>query len=268
MSRFFAFGCSYTRYSYAPWADFVGSNFDYYCNYGRGGASNTYILNRFIEANSVHNFNKDDYIVVMFTGFGRYSYMPNRPDNTIDWVTNGDLYEYHHNTKDRVIKQFVDQIYSENSAIYSSWIAVQTIKEILLVKNIKHKFFMSVDNSHYLESDGSKWGRHYNIHNSMIQKTKEIYNLLNDQESVDEWKKNKYSNKDYVTWTDENNRIDHHPTQKMHFELMKEKLPEFNTVKSQNTFDQVSMLFKNDSQKVQGDRFLIEYQNLILKNII
>jgi hypothetical protein len=37
MSRFFAFGCSYTRYAYATWADYIGVNFDEYYNYGCGG---------------------------------------------------------------------------------------------------------------------------------------------------------------------------------------------------------------------------------------
>ena len=46
-SRFFAFGCSYTNWIHNPtWADFIGINYNKYYNFGRPGASNTYIMQK------------------------------------------------------------------------------------------------------------------------------------------------------------------------------------------------------------------------------
>ena len=64
--RLFAFGCSYTLYSYPTWVDFIGINFEEHYNYGRSGASNTFIMNRIIEANDQFKFNPDtDLILIM-----------------------------------------------------------------------------------------------------------------------------------------------------------------------------------------------------------
>ena len=63
MKRFFAFGCSYTSYSYATWADLIGIHFKEYYNYGRAGCSNAYIMNRVVEANEMYQFNPEtDYV--------------------------------------------------------------------------------------------------------------------------------------------------------------------------------------------------------------
>lgn len=267
MSRFFAFGCSYTRYAYATWADYVGVNFDEYYNYGRGGASNNYILSRFIEADLTHKLNSDDLVIVMLTGFGRISYIPKSSKGYVDWVTNGDMFEYYRNTKDSNISSFLVNMYSDNWAIEFSWQAAHTIKQILTSKNIPHKFLMSINNRHYLDYDGSKWGRSDIIAESYRNKTQSIYDLLDVSESLDEWKERKFVNKDYTIWIEENNRLDCHPTQKMHFEFVREKMPEFITDKSLDALVKVESLFINDSQFKQSNRFMLEYQNNILSSI-
>ena len=246
--RFFAFGCSYTNYSYATWADFVGSNFDEYHNYGRGGASNTYIMERVVEFNELYKFNTEtDFVIVMLSGFGRFSYYNK------DWVTNGDLYSYYYNTKDAKIKGFIDHMWSENWAIHMSWIAAKTIKQTL--KNIPHKIAMSIDNRHYLETDGSKWGKEQVISETSIQKAKDIYDLLDYKESLDEYMMKNYTNNDYYIWKEENNRRDGHPTQKMHFDFAKDKFPEYITEKSQNFLNYVEEIFTGSTQHKQANNF-------------
>jgi hypothetical protein len=264
MNRFFAFGCSYARYAYATWADFIGINFDNYYNYGRGGASNNYILSKFLEANLKHNFNSSDTVIVMFTGFGRISYIPKNKDGHLNWRTSGDLFEYYHNTKDKNIASFLENMYSDNWAIEFSWQAVHLIKQILTYQNVPHKLLMSIDNRHYLDNDGSKWGKSDIISDVSIEKTKSIYDLLDIKESLDEWKEKKYSIKDYILWQEENNRLDGHPTQKMHFEFIKEKLPEFISEKSIDVLNKVEDIFINDSQTKQSIRFSHEFQNNLL----
>jgi hypothetical protein len=124
MSRFFAFGCSYTLYSWATWADFVGANFDEYYNYGRSGCSNTYIMNRVIEADVKFNFNNNDVVMIMLTGLNRFSYLPIDGD----WATQGDLPSYLYHTKDKKIEWFLKNMWSESFAVYSSWTATTAIK--------------------------------------------------------------------------------------------------------------------------------------------
>lgn len=262
MSRFFAFGCSYTRYAYATWADFIGVNFDKYFNYGRGGASNNYILSRFIEADLTHNLNSDDLVIVMFTGFGRISYIPKNKIGHVDWVTSGDLFEYYSNTKDSRISSFLENMYSDNWAVEFSWQAAHTIKKILSIKNVPHKFLMAIDNRHYLDSDGSKWGRADIISDLYLKKTQSIYDLLDVSESVDEWKSKKFTNADYIKWEEEDNRLDGHPTQKMHFEFIKEKFPTLLSDKSFNLFKNAEAIFKNDTQTKQSLRFKSNFKNI------
>lgn len=265
MNRFFAFGCSYTRYAYATWADYVGVNFEKYYNYGRGGASNNYILSKFIESNLEFNFNSNDMIIVMLTGFGRMSYIPKNKNGHLNWVTNGDFYEYFKNTDDIKIASFLENMYSENWAIEFSWQSAQIIKNILTLKNVPHKLLMGIDNRHYLDIDGSKWGKVDTISNVSTQKTKSIYDLLDVEESLDEFKEKNYSKKDGIFWIEED-RLDGHPTQKMHFDFVKEKMPEFITNKSVDFFSDAEKNFKNDSQHSQSTRFYLNVQNKILSH--
>ena len=58
-SRCFAFGCSITKHYWGTWADLIGSNFDEYYNFGKGGSSNTFIMNRFLGADAEINFNPE-----------------------------------------------------------------------------------------------------------------------------------------------------------------------------------------------------------------
>lgn len=256
MKRLFTFGCSYTRYSYATWADLIGVNYDEFFNFGRGGSSNTYIMNKFIEADSKFNFNSDDTVIVMLTGIGRFSYY----NKTKNWTTNGDLYEYHRHSKDPVVKNFVTDMYSEDWGIYNAWVAAKLMKSLLVAKNVKHKFLMGIDNRNYLREDGCKWRDEDII--TQIPKTNEIYDLLDVKETLDEWMtRQKFRKSDYITWADRKNE-DSHPTPKMHSMFAKEYLPEFYTEKSDDFLKQVEDNFVNTSQHEQGARFSIMFNHL------
>ena len=71
--RFFAFGCSFTDYLWTTWADIVAAAYPgaEYFNLGRGGTSNQLILYRMMEADQLYNFNKEDLIIVQWTGVTR-----------------------------------------------------------------------------------------------------------------------------------------------------------------------------------------------------
>lgn len=256
MNRLLTFGCSYTHYSYATWSDLISVNYDEYYNFGRGGASNTYIMNKFIEADSLLNLNSEDTVIIMLTGIGRYSYY----NRTKNWTTNGDLFEYHHNTKDPVVKEFVTNMYSEDWAIYSAWVAAKTMKSILTAKNVKHKFLMAIDNRNYKRVDGCKWREEDLI--TQINKTNEIYDLLDVKETLDEWMtRQNFKRTDYIKWLN-NNQVDGHPTPRMHSMFAKEYLSEFYTSKSDDFLKEVEDTFVNTSQSAQGQKFQTSYCHL------
>jgi len=96
MSRFFAFGCSFTKYHYPTWADIIG--YDYrktnnYYNFGQSGAGNQYIISRIWEANAIYNFNKNDTIAICWTNFFR----EDRFHENLSWHTPGNVFQHLHN---------------------------------------------------------------------------------------------------------------------------------------------------------------------------
>jgi len=69
--RVFTFGCSLTQFFYPTWADLLIKQTGTGQNWGRLGAGNQYIFTRIWEADSIYHFNKDDVVIVQFTGMFR-----------------------------------------------------------------------------------------------------------------------------------------------------------------------------------------------------
>lgn len=65
--RFFAFGCSFTRYAYPTWSDILGRQYTEYYNYGQYGAGNMYIFNAIMEADQHHKLNHRDLVIVQWS---------------------------------------------------------------------------------------------------------------------------------------------------------------------------------------------------------
>jgi hypothetical protein len=244
IKRFFAFGCSYTRYAYMTWADIIGVNYEEYHNYGAPGSSNTFIMNRLVEVNNTCKFNSEtDYVIVMLTGFGRFSYISGTPK----WHHNGELHSYYHNTKDPVIKHFLDNMWSEDWAVYQSWIATKIIKDLLVIHNIPHKILMGIDNSPYTYRAGD-------LRQDSIDKANEIYNIIDIKLTIDEWRKLSPENNDSPYWENKKGR-DGHPSSAAYLKFLKENLPEFVTDKSLNELTEYNRIFDNSSQNDQQSNF-------------
>jgi hypothetical protein len=95
-TRFFAFGCSFTKYHWPTWADLIGIEYNNaYYNYGQRGAGNMFIFNAVIEANQKHNFTKDDLIIVQWSSLSRNDYYI---DNK--WITKGGLRQGNYSSDD------------------------------------------------------------------------------------------------------------------------------------------------------------------------
>jgi len=65
--RFFAFGCSFTKYSWPTWADIIGQDVPVYQNWATPGAGNHYIFNSIMEADARYKFNNNDLVIVMWS---------------------------------------------------------------------------------------------------------------------------------------------------------------------------------------------------------
>lgn len=246
MKRCFAFGCSYTSYAYATWADLIGVNFDEYYNYGRAGCSNTYIMNKIVEAAQIYKFNPDtDFVLVMLTGFGRFSYLP----KNANWQTHGDLHSYNQNTNNPVTVEFVKNMWSDDWAVYQSWIATKVIKQTL--KDIKHSIVMGINNSAYIDGTAD-------VNDLIKPMANEIYNMLDIGITLDEWKeKNQYYDSPY--WEDLQHE-DGHPSTNVYLKYIEEFFPRFDTTKTRKLVNQWNVNFDHTSQHIMQNKFNNEFR--------
>lgn len=103
--RFFAFGCSFTSYTWPTWADVISVEMpdaDFF-NLGQSGAGNLMITTRIAEANLRFKFNETDLVMVMYAS-------PTREDRYVDgrWLTCGNIYTQ--NTYDKVwVRRYADE---------------------------------------------------------------------------------------------------------------------------------------------------------------
>jgi hypothetical protein len=203
-------------------------------------------MNRIIEANHIYKFNPDtDFVLVMLTGFGRFSYLP----PNVSWQTKGDLHSYNHNTNDPVTVEFTKNMWSDDWAVYQSWIASRVIKQTL--KNINHTMVMGVDNSAYI--DGTA-----NISDHMKPLADEIYDIIYINITLYKWKeKNQYYDSPF--WSDEN-RADGHPSTNIYLKYIEEFFPRFNTTKTRKFVNQWNRDFDYTNQTNMGHKFNNEFR--------
>lgn len=70
--RLFTFGCSFTGGMWPTYPHIIAQELNIpFWNYGRGGASNQYIFNTVMQADSFHQFTPDDLVIVTWTNFLR-----------------------------------------------------------------------------------------------------------------------------------------------------------------------------------------------------
>jgi hypothetical protein len=87
VSRFFAFGCSFTNYNWPTWADIMGECFEYSENWGAVGAGNHFIHNALIECDIRNKITAEDVVAIMWTSVTREDRYRNG-----EWVSPGNIY--------------------------------------------------------------------------------------------------------------------------------------------------------------------------------
>lgn len=102
MTRFFAFGCSFTNSIRPTWADIVAHEYTEFQNWGQAGAGNSFIFYSLMECNKRNRITQDDVVMIMWSSIGR-------EDRYVagEWLTPGSIYnqtEYDEN----FVKKFTD----------------------------------------------------------------------------------------------------------------------------------------------------------------
>lgn len=221
--RLFAFGCSITSYNWLTWADIIGVNFPKYYNYGLAGCSNTFIMNRFFEVNKKHKFDKNtDLVMIGITGFGRFTYWPRRRN----WYPRGDIA---HGIDDPTLNAFLTDMWSEDWAVYQSWIAISSVKQLLDLLGIDYKFFQAVEIDHYLSKELT------DIKEDSIKKAQEVVSWGQGL-NFEHWKtKNKLNA--ISPYFHEQKGVDGHPSGTVYLKFVQDHFPEFLSEKSNELVD-------------------------------
>jgi hypothetical protein len=140
--RLFTFGCSYTKYDWPTWVDFISINFDRTYNYGKSGAGNYYIYSKLIEANHNHKFNKDDHILIMFTSVVRHDILC---DNG-DWILSGNI--YNSNFYD---KRFIEKYWFPLGGLLNSWLSIKGVLSFLNDIGCNYKIMVAFSTNNLFE---------------------------------------------------------------------------------------------------------------------
>lgn len=92
--RLFAFGCSYTRYSWPMWPEIIkqefGDQIEYY-NLGCSGAGNEYIRHQLFSAHQEFSFNHDDLVMVCWSSAFRNDWFLESTRKWRKWNTEGNI---------------------------------------------------------------------------------------------------------------------------------------------------------------------------------
>jgi len=221
--RFFAFGCSFTRWAFPTWADYlaVGLNSKEYYNYAKEGASNQYILYMLGEALENQKITENDYVAVMFTTHARYSFY--KPDS--GWITNGDVLNGYprgdecHPLYQEKYKYLDEHFWSPEFGLQQSWHSAFIVKKLLETLNIKHTLLQGPANSEIF------YNRITDQQLALMYENK-FNAIVNYPENLELFQA-QHKNNVRISWKG-GSENDGHPTTEIHFDYFKRKFPQYN----------------------------------------
>ena len=118
MKSLFAFGDSYADYQWPMWPSIIGTNYDYFYNYGKAGCGNYFIFKQFIK--NLHKITNNDTVIVQWTTPTRYDHT----DST-HWICKGDA------STDIFYKNNLEYLYSTNLGILKQLSYMKAVSKIL-----------------------------------------------------------------------------------------------------------------------------------------
>lgn len=132
MSRFFAFGCSYTDYYWPSWADLLGIEFDHAENWGKGGLGNRAIAERVAECHTRNTFTKDDVVIVQWSTHLRHDWynVHNFPDERPPgWKTFGGMFSIYN--KKVFTPDWIKMFFYEPAYVMHTLNSIKLVQELL-----------------------------------------------------------------------------------------------------------------------------------------
>ena len=217
MSRFFAFGCSFTSYEWPTWADIVLNDVPG-LNWGRGGAGNPFIFESLVECMLTQTISKKDTVCVMWTNVTREDRY-----NNGEWRTPGNI----HTTELKDNRHFND-----TRGFYIRDLAVMyAAKKMLDQIGCRYYFTSMVPITHASQYD--QVDRRDDI-SDILPSYKEVLDIVRPSvyESVfnGDWKSRELAKTS-------KGFIDLHPTPLLHIEYLKKDLPELYQLLSKETIE-------------------------------
>ena len=260
MRRFFAFGCSFTHYTWPTWATMLALNYDYAENWGLAGLGNRAIAERVAEAHAKHNFTKDDTIIVQWSTHLRHDWYHkySLPDRSYGWKTCGSVFGYMN-----------EKLYDQNwitTFFYEPAYVMHTLNNIVLVQSLLNSigctwYMTSIgdirnigadtrDDISYGEKGNITTPYDKNVENVLWKKLPEleVYNNTIWEEHRDRWlmpldtfvqiydNGAAYSYKDDTFFGKKTYAVDLHPTPRQHLMWLKQELSDKIKISS-DTFD-------------------------------
>lgn len=224
--RYFAFGCSYTYFSWATYADLIGVNFEKFYNFGAPGASNRQIANKVFEVNEYYDLNPEtDFVTIMTTGFNRFSWF-NTKDRS--WNSSGDLGTWRSPGQGPGIKSmtgFLENMWNDEWAVYESYLGLLSAKRFLEAKGIEHKILKGIP-FNFFGSNSSKVREEFS---KFIENMEQFYDF---KETLHDLKIDIQGERGYIFGTGENGLCDGHPTIASHLAYIEKYLPDYYTEKT------------------------------------
>jgi len=187
-NRLFTFGCSFTEYKWATWANILAYEFDCdFYNFGKSGAGNSFIANQITQAHKNFNFTKKDLVIVCWTNISR----EDRWHVSKGWVTPGNIYSQQ-DYDIRFVKNWANNIHFA----LRDFSYIELINSYL--KNITNYHFLSMCNitKHLNQWDTSKTNQNEEIKNiadlykeSLNTISSSFYDVLWNNDMDYKWKK-------------------------------------------------------------------------------
>lgn len=212
--RLFTFGCSFTSYVWPTWADILAKEFDYFQNWGQGGAGNQFIFNSLIECNVRNKLNSDDTVIIMWTNVAREDRYVNGK-----WLSPGNIY-----TQEEYNKEFVKKFSDPRGYLIRDLATIYAAIELLEKWKVNYKLLCMVpleNDSQYTFSSSNRDKDVLNLYSSLFDKVfPSVFEIIFNFDYEDHCKNHRNNVPNDI-------RNDPHPVPSEHLKYIQTVLPEY-----------------------------------------
>jgi hypothetical protein len=137
MTRFFSFGCSFTRYWRWPtWADAIGQQAGFFENWGVCGGGNPQILYNLIECHTRNKIDSNDTVMIMWTSTSRQDHYVRD-----HWHEGGNIYWTHGNGPP---KEYIEKFACERGFLIRDLATISAVRDLLMSWKCQWRFLAMV----------------------------------------------------------------------------------------------------------------------------